>query len=87
MTVTIATVSERLSVPNHHIVRMLKSLATGIFTKLHTSSEASRKTEEAIEILRNGHSSPDNRDWAERYLCGLVDADSTLYFERRRWQS
>jgi hypothetical protein len=41
--------------------------------------------DEAIEILRLPDSDPDEREWAERYLCGMSGADRSGIIERRRW--
>src|SRR5262245_19595239 len=39
---------------------------------------------EAIEILTLAGSDPDEREWAERYLCGMPGADRIGFMERRR---
>ena len=40
--------------------------------------------DEAIEILTLPDSDPDEREWAERYLCGMTDAARSEFVERRR---
>jgi hypothetical protein len=40
--------------------------------------------DEAIEILTLPDSDPDERDWAERYLCGMSGTDKCGFMERRR---
>jgi hypothetical protein len=41
----------------------------------------------AIAALESATATPDLRDWAERYLCGLAGQDPAEYLERRKWQS
>ena len=40
--------------------------------------------DEAIEILTLADSDPDEREWAERYLCGMSGADRSGFIDRRR---
>jgi hypothetical protein len=40
--------------------------------------------DEAIETLTLPDSDADERDWAERYLCGMCGADRSRFIERRR---
>ena len=40
--------------------------------------------DQAIEILKLPDSDPDEREWAERYLCGMTDAARSEFVERRR---
>jgi hypothetical protein len=40
--------------------------------------------DEAIEILTLPDSDPDERDWAERYLCGMPGTEKGGFMERRR---
>ncbi len=72
---------------SYHAVPMLTNIVTRIFAKLTPQFKSERRIEDAIEVLRDGSASPDMCDWAERYLCGMEDADARRYCESRRWQS
>lgn len=72
---------------SYHAVPMLNSIVTRVLAKLRPQSKSERRIEDAIAVLRNGSASPDMCDWAERYLCGMEDADAQRYCERQRSQS
>jgi len=44
-------------------------------------------TEAAIAILQNSSSSPDQCEWAERVLCGMVHGDAAAFMDRHQSQS
>ena len=87
MTITISSVPERTLVPGYHALPTLNNILARILAKLSSQFKSERRIENAIEVLRDGSASPDMCDWAERYLCGMEDADAGRYCERRRWQS
>lgn len=41
----------------------------------------------AVDLLRRNDTDPDTREWAERYLCGMVDADPSRFKSRYPAQS
>jgi hypothetical protein len=41
----------------------------------------------AIAILQTSSSSPDQCEWAERVLCGMVHGDAAAFMDRRQSQS
>jgi hypothetical protein len=43
--------------------------------------------DEAIGFLTNSHSELDEREWAERYLCGMAGADKDAFMKDRKSQS
>lgn len=57
-----------------------------LLRKLLPGSKPACRVDEAIEILCED-ANPDLCDWAECYLCGMVDSDVQSYLARRRWQS
>lgn len=87
MTMTMTSIPERTNSSIRQIASMLKRLRIEILAKFQGSTGGSCRTREAIEILSSGNASPDICDWAERYLCGLAQADRAKFFENRRWQS
>ena len=50
-----------------------------------TENDDARET--AIQALRHPGADPDTQEWAERYLCGMADADATEFMTNRRAQS
>jgi hypothetical protein len=59
-----------------------------LLSQLRFKPKANTSRDEAIAILRDGASSPDLREWAERFLCGMTTANAATYLDRRhRWQS
>jgi len=42
---------------------------------------------DAIALLNDPTASPDLRDWAERFLCGMTRSDAATYRRRRDFQS
>ena len=87
MTITITSAPERTIVLSYLSVPTFNSIVMQLLAKLRPRLKSEDRTEEAIEILRDASASPDMCDWAERYLCGMKDADANGYCEGRRWQS
>lgn len=87
MTITITSAPERTIVLSYLSVPTFNSIVMQLLAKLRPRLKSEDRTEEAIETLRNASASPDMCDWAERYLCGMKDADASRYCEGRRWQS
>jgi hypothetical protein len=56
----------------------------GMMSRKPDSSEIDRT---AIDILVRSDSSLDDREWAERYLCGMANADRDAFMRNRRRQS
>ena len=44
-------------------------------------------TEAAVAILRSPSSGPDQCEWAERFLCGMIQGDAATFMEHRQSQS
>ena len=58
-----------------------------LLSRLQRPSAATQLKEEAIRILSDGSDNPDMCEWAERYLCGMVNSDGTAFGEHRPHQS
>lgn len=65
----------------------LIEIADRLWAILAPQLGSGNSTDEAIDTLRNPSASPDMCDWAERYLCGVEDANAVRYCEGRLWQS
>jgi len=65
----------------------VRNILAQLLATLRPSFSSAHRTAEAIGTLRDPSASPDQCDWAERYLCGAVDGDARRYCEGRRWQS
>ena len=65
------------------IQTLCEAVANQIVARLRRSDLPTFQ-DEAIEILTRPDSDPDERDWAERYLCGMSGADRSGFIERRR---
>ena len=87
MTITITSAPERTIVLSYLSVPTFNSIVMQLLAKLRPQLKSEDRTEEAIETLRDASASPDMCDWAERYLCGMKDADASRYCGGRRWQS
>ena len=87
MTMIMTSVPGRTNSSVRKITETLKHRWDEVLENFLSSAEGSRKTKEAIAILRSGDASPDSRDWAEHYLCGFAQAVKARFFEDRRWQS
>jgi hypothetical protein len=87
MTITITSAPDRTIVLSYLSIPTFNSIAMQLFAKLRPQFKSEDRAEEAIETLRDASASPDMCDWAERYLCGMKDADASRYCESRRWQS
>ncbi len=72
---TISSVEERAPALAKPLFPTLLTIADQFWAMVVPRSCAEARTEEAIAILRDGSASPERCDWAERYLCGMVDAD------------
>jgi len=66
-------------------LRRYFTLKCELLTRRRGKADATRA--HAIAVLRDQDASPDLRDWAERYLCGLAEADPSKYFDDHKWQS
>lgn len=87
MTITITSAPQRTIVLSYLSVPTFNSIVMQLLAKLRPRFKSEDRTEEAIETLRDASANPDMCDWAERYLCGMKDADANRYCEGRRWQS
>jgi hypothetical protein len=65
------------------IQALCEAVASQIVARLRRSDLPTFQ-DEAIEILKLPDSDPDDREWAERYLCGMCGADRSGFLERRR---
>jgi len=52
-----------------------------------TESDRKHHEEKAISILRSGIAHADEREWAERYLCGMAKPDEDSFMSDRLAQS
>ena len=51
-----------------------------------TGQDAIAANDEAVRILSNTASKLDDREWAERYLCGMADTDKNAFMRGRQSQ-
>ncbi len=77
MTTTISSVSARPLVPAKPLIPMLVNIADQLWAMVIPQSKVGSRTQEAIAILRDASADADRCDWAERYLCGMVDANES----------
>ena len=80
-------IPERTMLPGHQAILEFHFIVKRMVAKFRAPAQSPRHTVEAIETLSNCSGNPDMRDWAERYLCGMVDGDARSYLASRKWQS
>ena len=78
--------------PAHHLSVRLKRYFQFVSAKCgecvgRTVSDRKDHQEKAISILRSGTAHEDEREWAERYLCGMASADEGAFMRDRLAQS
>ena len=64
----------------------LQNLAKSLTRRLHPLKGIDAK-DAAIAILQAPFSTPDQCEWAERFLCGMTGSDTSTFMEDRRSQS
>jgi len=87
MSFSISSARQPSPIQEHRWAQVLGRLLAWPRAAHGNPSQAPRHAEEAIEILSDTDSSPDMRDWAEQYLCGMTPADMQSYLQGRRSQS
>lgn len=86
---TLMTPHRDLSARSEHgVIGSLVTAIKRLLVRLRFNREAGSLSDEAIAILCDDASAADMRDWAERFLSGMITSDAATYLERRRrWQS
>ena len=87
MTLAISPPPANASALNSFPIPDVRKILAQLLAMLRPNFNSAQRTAEAIGTLRDPSASPDQRDWAERYLCGMLDGDARRYCESRRWQS
>ena len=65
----------------------LQDLAKSSTRRLHPLVKGIDAKDAAIAILQAPFSTPDQCEWAERFLCGMTGSDASTFMEDRRSQS
>jgi len=86
MATTLSAIPGHTKFQGSRTISALVGIVSVLLKKLRPWSERASCVDEAIEILRDD-ANPDLSDWAECYLCGMVDSDIHTFLARRRWQS
>jgi hypothetical protein len=87
MTAIISSVANIGTHPKTRPKSDLYNLIIQLLSRLKGPSEATRLKEEAIRMLSDNSANPDMCEWAERYLCGMVNSDYATFGEKRPHQS
>ena len=87
MTTNISSVPGRALVLTELTFPTLTNIAIRLWAMVNPQFKSGSRAQEAIEVFRDASASPDMCDWAERYLCGMEDANAKRYCGGRRWQS
>ena len=86
MTTTLSATPRHTELQDSRTIPALVGIVSVLLEKLPPWSEPASRVDRAIEILRDD-ANPDLCDWAECYLCGMVDSDIHSFLARHRWQS
>ena len=75
------------SLPDHPVVAALYLKLARKWTQLRAAPESPAHIEKARAALGDETAMLDEREWAERYLCGMTGLEFTAFQRDRRWQS
>ena len=78
---------QRAFAPREDVDSTVLCTFKALFVTLPRLFEPKQQFRHPVEILLDDKSGEDMLDWAERHLCGMVDADPQKYFMGRRYKS
>jgi hypothetical protein len=84
MTMNIPFGSEETPVLAKPSLTALAGIIDQLWAMVVPRFSAGSRTGEAVAILRDASASPERCDWAERYLCGMVDTNDVRHSGGRR---
>lgn len=87
MTMNVTLVRQRAHTNTKAWLPALISIADQLWAMVTPQFSAENRTDEAIDILRSSSATPEQCEWAERYLCGMAGANKEEHREGSRWQS
>ena len=87
MTIDIQYRGKQFGPSYNTFAKALDETLRALFAMARKNPDSSETEKLAIAILTRADSSLDEREWAERYLCGMVNADISAFGTDRKAQS